>query len=123
SIKAVTNKASEVVWTADYLAFGIRFGDPANSEFEEWHGFTGKEFDPDTGLSYFNARWYDSELGRFISEDPAVDPNNPNLYVYCANNPLRLIDPSGMRIVDEGFEWELDPEYTNDAEQTTVLTT
>jgi hypothetical protein len=39
---------------------------------------------------------YDSELGRFISEDPAADPNNPNLYVYCANNPLVYIDPTGL---------------------------
>ncbi|NLW48878.1 MAG: RHS repeat-associated core domain-containing protein, partial [Firmicutes bacterium] len=50
------------------------------------HSFTGKELDPDTGLYYYCARWYDSELGRFVSEDPAGDPNNPNLYVYGANN-------------------------------------
>ena len=47
-------------------------------------------------MYYFNARWYDQELGRFISEDPAADPNNPNLYVYCANNPLVYIDPTGQ---------------------------
>ena len=34
-------------------------------------------------------------MGRFISEDPAADPNNPNLYVYAANNPLVYIDPTG----------------------------
>jgi len=34
-------------------------------------------------------------LGRFISEDPAADPNNPNLYTYCGNNPLVRIDPTG----------------------------
>jgi RHS repeat-associated protein len=96
SIKAVTNKTGEVVWNADYLAFGTSFGETSDSDFEEWHGFTGKEYDPDTGLSYFNARWYDSELGRFISEDPVMDPNNPNLYVYCANNPLVYIDPTGQ---------------------------
>ncbi|NLW48697.1 MAG: RHS repeat-associated core domain-containing protein, partial [Firmicutes bacterium] len=66
-----------------------------DGEFEELHGFTGKEYDPDIGLYYFNARWYDPDLGRFISEDPAGDPNNPNLYSYCGNNPLNRIDPSG----------------------------
>ncbi|TCL53539.1 RHS repeat-associated protein, partial [Hydrogenispora ethanolica] len=59
-------------------------------------GFTGKEYDPDTGLYYFNARWYDSELGRFISADPAADPQNPNLYSYCGNNPVIRSDPDGQ---------------------------
>ena len=39
--------------------------------------------------------WYDPELGRFISEDPAADPDNPNLYSYGVNNPVTRIDPSG----------------------------
>ena len=99
SVRSVTNQAGEVVWSADYLAFGTRYG-VTGSDFEEWHGFTGKEYNPDTGLYYFNARWYDSELGRFISEDPARDPNNPNLYVYCWNNPLIRMDSTG-RFWDE----------------------
>ncbi|NLW48775.1 MAG: alpha/beta hydrolase, partial [Firmicutes bacterium] len=37
-----------------------------------------------------------SELGRFVSEDPAGDPNNPNLYSYCRNNPLKFLDPTGL---------------------------
>ncbi|HBE79163.1 MAG TPA: hypothetical protein DDW65_15525, partial [Firmicutes bacterium] len=45
---------------------------------------------------YFNARWYDPELGRFISEDPAADPNNPNLYSYCGNNGVIRSDPNGQ---------------------------
>jgi RHS repeat-associated protein len=49
--------------------------------------FTGKDLDEDTGLYYFNARWYDAELGRFVEEDSQIDPNNfLNLYAYCANN-------------------------------------
>ena len=96
SVRAVTNQAGEVVWNADYLAFGTRFGETTDAAFEEWHGFTGKEYDPDTGLYYYNARWYDADIGRFISEDPAADPNNPNLYVYGRNNPLRFVDPTGL---------------------------
>jgi RHS repeat-associated protein len=86
SIRAVTNQAGKVVYKADYLAFGMRYGEESDGEFDEEHGFTGKEYDPDTGLYYYNARWYDADLGRFISEDPAADPNNPNLYSYCGNN-------------------------------------
>src|SRR5690554_3840712 len=96
SVRAVTDEAGTVVWSADYLAFGTRFGEAGDGAFEQWKGFTGKEYDPETGLNYFNARWYDSELGRFISEDPARDPNNPNLYTYGRNNPLRFFDPTGL---------------------------
>ncbi len=51
------------------------------------------------GLSYYNARWYDAKLGRFLSADTIVPgPANPqafNRYSYVLNNPLKLIDPSG----------------------------
>src|SRR5690554_2783803 len=96
SVRAVTDEAGTVVWSADYLAFGTMFGEAGDGAFEQWKGFTGKEFDPETGLYYFNARWYDSELGRFISEDPVRDPNNPNLYTYARNNPLRFFNPTGL---------------------------
>src|SRR5690554_7706586 len=64
SVRAVTDEAGTVVWSADYLAFGTMFGEAGDGAFEQWKGFTGKEFDPETGLYYFNARWYDSELDR-----------------------------------------------------------
>jgi pimeloyl-ACP methyl ester carboxylesterase len=53
-------------------------------------------------LYYFNARWYDADTGRFISEDPIADPNNPNLYSYCANNPLSNTDSTGNYIDGDG---------------------
>ncbi|MDR3150729.1 MAG: RHS repeat-associated core domain-containing protein [Candidatus Peribacteria bacterium] len=45
---------------------------------------------------YFNARYYSSELGRFISRDPIGIADDVNLYVYVGNNPLKWVDPSGM---------------------------
>ena len=47
-----------------------------------------------TWLYYFNARWYDATLGRFVTEDPARD--GLNWYIYTYNNPLRWIDPTGF---------------------------
>ncbi len=104
SVKAVTDAQGNVVWKADYTPFGTQVGKESDAGFEESHGFTGKEYDADTGLYYFNARWYDPELGRFISEDPAADPNNPNLYVYSRNNPLRFTDPSGLISQEDAME-------------------
>jgi RHS repeat-associated protein len=69
----------------------------------EWN-FSGKDWDPDASLYYFNARWYDPEIGRFITEDPARD--ELNWYTYCASNPLRYIDPTGL-IIDEIEQAEL----------------
>ena len=72
--------------------------------FDERVRFTGKDYDEVTGLYYFNARWYDPQLGRFTSEDPARD--GMNWYAYVSNNPLRFIDPTELENVlinNEGF--------------------
>ena len=64
--------------------------------------FTGKERDPETGYSYFGARYYDNDLsGLFLSVDPMSD-KYPSIspYAYCAWNPLKLVDPDGMEIDD-----------------------
>lgn len=64
--------------------------------------FTGKERDSETGLDYFGARYYGSNMGRFTSPDPAnlsVDfwmPQTWNRYSYVLNNPLALVDRNGL---------------------------
>jgi RHS repeat-associated protein len=63
--------------------------------------FTDKEQD-DTGLYYFGARFYDPEVGRFISVDPARD--GVNWYGYCNANPVRYIDPDG-KFVKEAWKF------------------
>jgi RHS repeat-associated protein len=110
SIRKITNSAGAVVWDANYVAFGSQYNQ--SGSITELHSFTGKELDPDTGLYYFNARWYDAELGRFVSEDPGNDPNNPNLYGYCSNNPLIFTDPTG-KIYQQDAMWlnEMDLKY------------
>jgi RHS repeat-associated protein len=56
--------------------------------------YTGKKLDARTGLYYFNQRYYDPEIGRFLTEDPAGDSVNP--YMMVANNPNSFIDPLGL---------------------------
>lgn len=61
--------------------------------------YTGGIYDKETGLYYLNARYYDPEIGRFISQDSyrgeLDDPGQWHLYAYCANNPINYVDPSG----------------------------
>ena len=88
----VTDENGATVWSTEYTPFGsLTF---AEGKLKRAAKFTGKDLDEDTGLYYFNARWYDSEIGRFISEDPIKD--GVNWYTYAANNPLRFVDPMGL---------------------------
>ena len=70
-------------------------GTPANVPYK----YTGQERDSSTGLMYYEARYYDPKLGRFISADTIVpsllDPQALNRYTYVLNNPLKYTDPSG----------------------------
>jgi len=70
--------------------------------------FTGQRLDG-TGLYYYNARYYDATIGRFISPDIIVpDPANPqsfNRYSYCLNNPLKYVDPSGQYYEEHLFAY------------------
>jgi len=56
--------------------------------------FTGKQWDEDVELYYFNARWYDPETGRFVTEDPIKD--SMLWYAYVNNNPMGYTDPTGL---------------------------
>ncbi|MFN0138457.1 MAG: RHS repeat domain-containing protein [Pyrinomonadaceae bacterium] len=73
------------------------FGNPTNAAFSSRYQFTGREFDNFSGLQYSRARFYDPNLGRFISEDPiGFEGGDVNLYGYVSNNPLNYYDPSGL---------------------------
>ncbi|HXQ38489.1 MAG TPA: RHS repeat-associated core domain-containing protein, partial [Anaerolineales bacterium] len=99
----------------DYLPFGEELfaGSGGRSTALGYTGndgvrqqFTQKERDVETGLDYFEARYYASVQGRFTSVDPITiarkrlaDPQSINLYVYSRNNPLKYIDPTGEYFV------------------------
>ena len=61
--------------------------------------FSAKERDPETGLSYFGSRYYSSDLSIWLSVDPMSDKYaSLSPYTYCANNPVKLVDPNGEEI-------------------------
>ncbi|MEQ9586516.1 MAG: RHS repeat-associated core domain-containing protein, partial [Parvibaculaceae bacterium] len=61
------------------------------------YAYTGREWDQDAQLYFFRARWYDGEVGRFVSEDPmGFDAGDSNLNRYVTNNVWNATDPSGL---------------------------
>lgn len=73
------------------------FGKPKQSSetlFNPWR-YASKRLDPETQLIYFGKRYYDTELCRWITTDPAGFIDGMNLYSYVKNNPFRYIDPDG----------------------------
>ena len=65
--------------------------------------FSAKEKDAETGFSYFGSRYYSSDLSIWLSVDPMSD-KYPSLspYVYCADNPIKLVDPNGEEVIIDG---------------------
>ncbi|HWN08496.1 MAG TPA: Ig-like domain-containing protein [Pyrinomonadaceae bacterium] len=93
STSALTDASGALVEQLAYDSFGNSAGSTRTR-----YGYTGRERDPDTGLLYYRARWQDPQVGRFISEDPiGFLGRDVNVYGYVSNDPLRMIDPSGLR--------------------------
>mgnify|MGYP001570118974 CR=1 FL=1 len=100
SSTVITDEKGAVVQRLSYKPFG-GFSGPAPSDGAAIHHyFTGGELDAETSLYHFGARYYDPALGRFTQPDPILqdvyDPQALNPYSYARNNPIRLIDPTGL---------------------------
>jgi RHS repeat-associated protein len=59
--------------------------------------YTARNFDGETGLYYYRARYYDPTVGRFISEDPIGFKGGIDFYAYVKNRPVSFVDPSGLK--------------------------
>ena len=96
SVTALTGHAGTVEDTTQYDAFGVPTSQIVNTQGTNNDLlFTGREYDRDTGLYYYRARYYDPQIGRFISEDPLGFKAGMNFYAYVGNNPINRNDPTG----------------------------
>jgi RHS repeat-associated protein len=92
STNGLTDSTGSLTSQTAYDSFGNQTGTLATR-----YGFTGRERDDTTGLMYYRARFYDPNLGRFISEDPiGFGGGDLNLYGYVSNSPGSFTDPSGL---------------------------
>ena len=72
-----------------------------SNSWQTRYTFSGKEKDAETGYSYFGARYYDSDLSVWLSVDPMSDKYpSMSAYMYCAGNPVMLVDPDGKEIIN-----------------------
>ena len=112
-VSVVYDTAGNVVKSNTYSPYGERktvqkvndTNDPLRlmwvAETENVHipfGYCGEYTDDETGFVYLRNRYYDPEVGRFITEDPIRD--GVNWYVYCENNPVSNLDPNGLYTLD-----------------------
>ncbi len=102
SVRSVIDNSGTVLDAINYGAFGniITSGAQAetNSADRGRYAWTGQELDVQTGLQYNRARWYDSNTGRWITQDPlGFDAGDSNLYRYVNNRPTVEVDPSGQK--------------------------
>lgn len=99
-----TSRGAEI-WRLDYEPYGkIRSEVAGATDVKQvTNKFTGKEHDRELGLDYFGARYYDADLGLWISPDAARQHYNP--YTYGSNNPVNHLDPDGrfdLRVTAKG---------------------
>jgi RHS repeat-associated protein len=100
STSYVTDASGNVNQYIAYLPFGETFVE-GHSDWDSPYKFNAKEYDSETGLYFYGARYYDPKISRFVRVDPLAEKySNISSYVYCANNPIRLIDPTGMDFTD-----------------------
>ncbi len=95
SIRLVTDAAGFVVNAYEYDSYGNI--ESAVEGVPNPFTYTGREFDAESGLYYYRYRYYDSNTGRFLAEDPTrFAAGDLNLYRYVFNNPVNLRDPLGL---------------------------
>ena len=96
SSSLITNADGIVTQHVEYVPFGEVFIEERNSTWNTPYLFNSKELDEETGLYYYGARFYEPRTSVWLSVDPLAEKYvGVSSYVYCANNPINMIDPDG----------------------------
>jgi RHS repeat-associated protein len=95
----LTDASGDPTQHLQYMPFGENFIEQRSiTSYYTPYTFSAKERDTETGYSYFGARYYSSEISIWLSVDPMAD-KYPSMspYMYCAGNPVMLVDPDGRK--------------------------
>ena len=115
----ITNLDGEVSQHIEYVPFGEVFIEERNNTWNTPYLFNAKEFDEETGMYYYGARYYEPRLSLWMSVDRFAE-NYPNIASYCfsANNPLHIVDENGdsIQIREFGQETKMWNVYNYDVE-------
>ncbi len=96
SIRSLTASSGTVANAYGYDSYGRLLS--ISELFVQPYAYTGRELDAESGLYYYRARYYDAQVGRFLSEDPlGFEGDDKNLYRYVLNNPVNFVDPLGLQ--------------------------
>jgi RHS repeat-associated protein len=101
SITSLANSSGSLAQTYTFDSFGKQTS--SSGSLTNPFQYTARESDPETGLYYYRARYYDPGVGRFIREDPARFTAGVNFYEYVRNSPLYFADPWGLCRVELRF--------------------
>ncbi|HJP60462.1 MAG TPA: RHS repeat-associated core domain-containing protein, partial [Gemmatimonadaceae bacterium] len=91
SVVQETNASGAVALEREYDPWGVQIQGGNSSGY----AFTGREWDSEVALSFYRARYYQPEIGRFLGDDPLGLFDGPNIAAYVGNSPLGRVDPSG----------------------------
>ena len=94
NVSALSNERGCQIAAYEYEAFGNVYSEKGVKGITNY-GFSTKEKDS-TGLIYFGARYYNPQIGRWITKDPMGMIDGPNVYAYVGNNPVNYIDTWGF---------------------------
>jgi RHS repeat-associated protein len=97
SITSLSNSSGANAQTYTYDSFGNLTA--STGSLTNRYRYTGREFDTETSLYYYRARYFDPNPGRFLAEDPEGLNAGVNFYAYALNNPATYTDPFGLDVI------------------------
>ncbi|GGX72906.1 RHS repeat domain-containing protein [Saccharospirillum salsuginis] len=113
TVVAATDESGSIVYRKQFDDYGDWLNTSSSVAENHPEGYTGKPLLEEAGLVYMGARFYDPEIGRFLSPDPVgFDVQEPmlfNKYLYGSNNPVLMVDPDGNRPVEY---YRVEPTYS-----------
>ena len=108
----ITNLDGEVSQHIEYVPFGEVFIEERNNTWNTPYLFNAKEFDEETGMYYYGARYYEPRISIWMSIDPMQEKTpNYSSYCYTLNNPIIFIDFYGLETSSPGDVYSSDGRY------------